>query len=83
MEKIKKIVINNESFELELDNQKHLKGYLYDSLVYRYIRAREHMAEWEWERDHHKHDRDWYFQIANRDIMRFCEILSEAIGEHD
>lgn len=83
MEKIKKIVINNESFELELDNQKHLNGYIYDSLVYRYILARNNMAEWEWERDRHKHDRDWYFQIAERDIMRFCEILNEAIGEHD
>ena len=84
MEKVKKIVINNEIYEL--DNQKHLNGYLYDSLVYRYIRAREHMAEWEWERDRldcQRHGRDWYFNQAKRDIMRFCEILNEAIGEHD
>lgn len=78
--KIDKIVINDETFELD---QKHLKGYIYDSLVYRYMRARENMAEWEWERDRHKHDRYWYFQQANRDIARFCEILHEAIGEHD
>lgn len=84
MEKVKKIVINDETFELD---QKHLNGYIYDSLVYRYIRAREHMAEWEWERDSRDHssthDRYWYFQQANRDIARFCDILHEAIGEHD
>jgi len=81
MEKVKKIIINNEIYEV--GNQKHLNGYLYDSLAYRYIRARENMAEWEWERDHQKRSRDWYFQQANRDIMRFCEILDEAIGDHD
>lgn len=47
MEKVKKIVINNEIYEIGC-SQKHLNGYLYDSLIYRYIRAREHMAEWEW-----------------------------------
>ena len=81
MEEIKKVIIGNEIYEI--CNQKHLKGYLYDSLVYRYICAREHMAEWEWERDHHRRDKDWYFQNAKRDIIRFCEILNEAIGEHD
>ena len=62
---------------------KNLKGYQYDSLVYRYIRAREHMAEWEWERDHQSREREWYFKQANRDIARFCQILDEAIGEHN
>ena len=56
---------------------------IYDSLVYRYIRAREHMAEWEWERGDHSHDRVYYFKQADRDIMRFCEILNEVIGEHE
>ena len=59
---------------------KNLKGYQYDSLTYRYIRAREAMAEWEYERDH-SHDRAWYFKQADRDIMRFCQILDEVIGE--
>lgn len=81
MEKVKKIVINNEIYELS--NQKHLNGYLYDSLVYRYIRAREHMAEWEYERDCRKHSRDYYYEQAKRDIIRFREILNEAIGEND
>ena len=63
-------------------NEKKLKGYQYDSLVYRYIRAREAMAEWEWERDR-SHDRAWYFKQADRDIMRFCQILNEVIGERE
>lgn len=64
------------------EDEKELKGYQYDSLVYRYIRAREAMAEWEWERDH-SHEREWYFKQANRDILRFCQILNETIGEHN
>ena len=67
---------------IDTTNEKKLKGYQYDSLIYRYIRAREAMAEWEWERDR-KQERSWYFKQANRDIMRFCQILNEAIGEHD
>jgi hypothetical protein len=67
---------------IDTTNEKKLKGYQYDSLVYRYIRAREHMAEHEWERDR-SHDRTWYFKQAERDIMRFCQILNEAIGEHN
>ena len=62
------------------EDEKNLKGYQFDSLVYRYIRAREHMAEHEYERDH-KHDRVWYFQQAERDIARFIQILDEVIGE--
>lgn len=61
---------------------KHMKGYIYDSLVYRYIRAREAMAERDWLL-YKEHDRDFYYRQANRDIMRFCQILDEAIGEHD
>ena len=71
---------------IDKTNEKKLKGYQYDSLVYRYIRAREHMAEWEWERDRcsrEARDRCFYFEMAKRDIMKFCEILNEAIGEHD
>ena len=64
------------------EDEKKLKGYQYDSLVYRYIRAREAMAEWEWERDR-SHERAWYFKQANRDIMRFCQILDEVIGERN
>lgn len=60
---------------------KKLKGYQYDSLVYRYIRAREAMAEEEC----HKRtlNRESAYRAAQRDIMRFCEILDDVIGEHD
>jgi hypothetical protein len=68
---------------IDTTNEKKLKGYQYDSLVYRYIRAREAMAEWEWERDGKHKDRILYFDRANRDIIKFCQILNEVIGEHD
>ena len=65
-------------------NKKELKGYQYDSLVYRYIRAREQMAEYEYMKDSRKeHDKAFYYARAHSDILRFCEILDEAIGEHD
>ena len=67
---------------LDKTDEKKIKGYLYDSLIYRYIRAREHMAEWEWERDR-EHEKNWHYRQANRDIARFCQILDEVIGEHD
>ena len=64
------------------DSSKHLKGYMYDSLVYRYIRAREKQAEFEYIYGKTS-DRVKCDERANRDIMRFCQILDEAIGEHD
>ena len=77
------IKINAEgNLLIDTTNEKKLKGYQYDSLVYRYIRAREAMAELEWERDH-SHDKTWYFKQANRDISRFCQILNEVMGEHE
>lgn len=67
---------------IDTTNEKKIKGYQYDSLVYRYIRAREAMAQWEYERDR-SHERAWYFKQADRDIMRFCQILNEVIGERE
>lgn len=63
---------------------KHLKGYIYDSLVYRYKNAREKLAIYEdiEKRKAGKPPRD-YQEDAQRDILRFCQILTEAIGEHD
>ena len=52
------------------EHKKHLKGYIYDSLVYRYQLAR------------YKASLKARFNY-DRDLMRFCEILNEAIGEHD
>lgn len=68
--------------------EKKLKGYQYDSLVYRYILAREQVAEYEYLRDRQSNTSNhtaWtvYRQRANRDIMRFVQILDETIGEHE
>ena len=42
------------------------------------------MAEYEFIKDSKKeHDKAYYQRQANRDIMKFCQILDEAIGEHD
>lgn len=77
----KSIKIGDTVFKITTEEDiKNLKGYQYDSLTYRYIRAREAMAELEYERDP-SHDKAWYFKQADRDIMRFCQILDEVIGE--
>ena len=80
---IKEIGIGDTVLKLfTKEDEKKLKGYQYDSLVYRYIRAREAMAELEWSRDH-KLEKSKYYDMAKRDILRFCEILDETIGEHE
>lgn len=63
-------------------SDKHIKGYMYDSLIYRYMRAREKMAEYECLLDKTR-EKSYYQSCANRDIMRFSQILDEAIGDHD
>jgi hypothetical protein len=79
----KKVKIGDTVFKLfTKEDEKNLKGYQYDSLVYRYIRAREAMAELEWSRDH-DFEKSKYYEIAHRDIVRFCQILDEAIGERN
>lgn len=79
---IDSIEINGKKYNIE--DTKHLKGFIYDSLAYRYIRAREQMAEYEYIKDsRQQHDKAYYQLQANRDIMRFCQILDEAIGDHD
>lgn len=83
MTDIKEVNIGDTVFKIMTEeDKKKLKGYQYDSLVYRYIRAREHMAELEWQRDH-KFEKSKYYDAARRDIIRFCEILDEVIGEHE
>ena len=88
---IKKINVGDAVFKIMTEeDEKKLKGYQYDSLVYRYIRAREQMAEYEYLRDvqsnaHNNKCKEWttYRERADRDILRFCQILNDAIGEHD
>lgn len=59
----------------------HLKGYIFDSLVFRYITARDAQAELEIKKEGITYETAK--SRANRDKMRFIEILNEAIGEHD
>lgn len=73
----KEIVFNID--EIIKDNP-HYKGYIYDSLVYRYMRAREAMARLEIREGTSP---DTALRSMERDNGRFCEILNDAIGEHD
>ena len=63
------------------EHEKHLKGYIFDSLVYRYQLARYAQANYETL----QRNKDLFKekQYAERDIARFIQILDEAIGEHD
>ena len=72
----------------ENNETKHLKGYIYDSLVFRYqmalarginARVQEFIALGKTRSD----AIDKTIKENNRDLMRFCMILDEAIGEHD
>lgn len=71
-------------------DQKHLKGYLFDSLVFRYQLALENSLESEIQKILNIND-DWSKDKAmrlatrnqQRNLMRFIDILNEAIGEHD
>jgi len=87
---IKEVNIGDKVFTIKTkEDERKTKGYLFDSLVYRYIRAREHMAECEYLRDQANpkstasHNWLTYKEMANRDILRFIELLNEAMGEHD
>lgn len=93
MEKLSKdnIDINDfiEYYNNKDEHEKHLKGYIFDSLVYRYQLALYKASLKDTEdimmekcisrKDAEAKARRNY----NRDLMRFCEILNEAIGEHD
>ena len=72
----------------ENNETKHLKGYIYDSLVFRYqmalargtnSRVQEFVALGKTRSD----AVDKAIKENNRDLMRFCMTLNEAIGEHD
>lgn len=73
------------------EHKKHLKGYIYDSLVYRYQLARYKASFKDVEDILERSDRAISRKEAeaearfnyDRDCMRFCQILNEAIGEHD
>lgn len=84
-----KLGMKNIPIQVEDSSDKHLKGYMYDSLCYRYQLARYKACEADAtdlvmtkglsKREAETKARDLY----ERDCMRFYQILDEAIGEHD
>ena len=70
---------------------KHLKGYMYDSLIYRYQLALEQRTEvlarqyiWSGKFNNKGEAEAYVHQHENkRDLMAFIRILDEAIGDHD
>lgn len=74
--------------ETEIKNEKRAKGYGYDSLVFRFKEARYKQAELEAiEARKNGKDPSTAKERANkraeRDFMRFCQILDDLLGEHD
>ena len=72
----------------EIKDEKRVKGYGYDSLVFRFKEARYKQAELE-AIEARKNGKDPYTakeradKRAERDFMRFCQILDDLLGEHD
>ena len=62
--------------------RKKIKGYGYDSLCLRYNIARDAQARYE-ARSKYSGDLERSMSMAERDKMRFYQILSDLIGEHD
>ena len=93
MEELKKMMMKAQKFDDISENlqniEKHTKGFIYDSLCYRYQLARYKACEADAmdlvitkglsKREAEAKARDLY----ERDCMRFYQILDEAIGEHD
>lgn len=69
----------NQPVQIVADS--HLKGYIFDSLMFRYMKARD--AEAELERITQEIPYETSVNRANRDKRRFMEILNEGVGEHD
>ena len=79
----------NKEVEEYMENLKHLKGYMFDSLVYRFKDYQNRAFQSEVNDYKYKYNkpeiearnviRDRY----DRDLMRFLQILEEAIGERD
>lgn len=78
---------NKEKDEKTSTEEKRLKGYIYDSLVYRYQLARYKASLKEIEplmelnNWSYKKAEAFVEKLYERDVMRFCKILDEVIGE--
>lgn len=81
---------NFEAAKSKMLEERRLKGYAFDSLVYRYRIAREAQARADAENDlrtgrtDQRHDAYRRRQEqADRDLMAFIKVLDDVIGEHD
>ena len=74
---------------VRFDDDKHIKGYMFDSLVYRFkdYQSRAFNIEvFDYKQKHNTGEAEARQRVKdrhNRDLMRFIQILDEAIGEHD
>lgn len=81
-------VKNSEDISM-IKEDEHLKGYMFDSLVYRFkdYQARAFQAEViDYKYTHNCSEVEAREKVKgryDRDLMRFIDILDEAIGEHD
>ena len=75
-----KLVLDMVKEAPEIETDKHLNGYIFDSLVYRYQLARQELAKYIacYGRNRSLEQEN---MNANRDIMRFVQILDELVGE--
>ena len=75
-----KLVLDMVREAPEIENNKHLNGYMFDSLVYRYQLARQELAKYI---SYYNSNRplEQENRNTNRDIMRFVQILDELVGE--
>lgn len=79
----------NEYDSLINQNIIHTKGYMFDSLIYRFkdYQSRAFQTEViDYKYTHNCSEFEAREKVRgryNRDLMRFIEILEEAIGEHD
>ena len=80
---------DDNNLEFFNERTKHTKGYMYDSLCYRYQLARYKAIDKDVEmyinsRGYSKKEAENAArELYERDCMRFYQILDEAIGEHD
>lgn len=72
-----------------MENDKHLKGYMFDSLIYRFKNYQQKAFNYDvmlYKAQKNLPRLDAEIVIKDRyerDLMRFIQILDEAIGEHD
>ena len=82
----KELTVNLKVEDILTRMEKRTRGYGFDSLVFRYKIAREEQARYEMAKARKEgviKEENYYLSKANRDIVRFIEILDDLIGEHD